>query len=160
MNVALTEAYAYHADALSKRPGEFSDSVRTRLEMGAHISREDYLQAQGDRAQMRHAVDKALSQCDALVLPTMPIPPQLVGATTVSIDGREQPLRPLTLKLTQLFNLTGHPAISLPCGETRDGLPCGFQIVGRRQQTPDLLEVALSCEGYVSPRAPSSSPRP
>ena len=160
VNVALPEAYAYHAEALAKVPGEFSDSVRSRLEMGGTISREDYVQAQGDRAEMRAAVDRALSKCDVLALPAMPIPPQKIGASTAIIDGLAEPLRPLTLRLTQLFNLTGHPAMSLPCGNTREGLPCGFQLVGRRQHTPDLLQVALSCEAYVSPRAPSSSPRP
>ena len=64
----------------------------------------------------------------------------------------------MTLRLTQLFNLTGHPAISLPCGDTREGLPCGLQLVGRRQETADLLQVALNCEAFVSRRAPSSSP--
>jgi aspartyl-tRNA(Asn)/glutamyl-tRNA(Gln) amidotransferase subunit A len=160
VNVALPEAYAFHAEALAKVPGEFSDSVRSRLEMGGHISREEYVQAQGDRAVMRSAVDAALSTCDAIVLPTMPISPQKIGATEVIVDGRAEALRPLTLRLTQLFNLTGHPAISLPCGETPEQLPCGFQIVGRRQHTPDLLQVALSCEAIVSPHAPSSSPRP
>ena len=105
--------------------------------MGGQISRDAYIKAQGDRAQMRTAVDRALSDCDVLVLPTMPIPPQPVGAATVVVDSIEQPLRPLTLRLTQLFNLTGHPAISLPCGETRDGLPCGIQLVGRHKQTPE-----------------------
>lgn len=160
VNVALPEAYSYHAEALAKVAGEFSDSVRSRLEMGGQISRDDYVQAQGDRARMRSAVDKALSKCDGLALPTLPIPPQKIGATEAIIDGRAEPLRPLTLRLTQLFNLTGHPSISLPCGDTREGLPCGFQIVGRRQQTPALLRVALSCEAYVSRHAPSSSPRP
>jgi aspartyl-tRNA(Asn)/glutamyl-tRNA(Gln) amidotransferase subunit A len=160
VNVALPEAYAFHAEALAKAPGEFSDSVRSRLEMGGKISHEDYVRAQGDRALMRGAVDSALSACDVLVLPTIPIPPQKIGATEAIIDGSAEPLRPLTLRLTQLFNLTGHPAISLPCGETPEGLPCGFQIVGRRQHTPELLQIALSCEAIVSPRAPSSSPRP
>jgi aspartyl-tRNA(Asn)/glutamyl-tRNA(Gln) amidotransferase subunit A len=160
VNVALPEAYAFHAEALTRIPGAFSDSVRGRLEMGGRISLEDYVQAQGDRAFMRDAVDRALSACDVLVLPTLPIPPQMIGATEAIIDGRAEPLRPLTLRLTQLFNLTGHPAISLPCGETPDNLPCGFQIVGRRQHTPELLQVALSCEAIVSPRAPSFSPRP
>ena len=147
-----------HAEALEKVPEEFSHSVRSRLEMGGTISRDDYVQAQGDRAQMRAAVDTALSHCDVLVLPTLPIPPQKIGATTVIVGSHEEPLRPMTLRLTQLFNLTGHPAISLPCGDTREGLPCGLQLVGRRQQTADLLQVALSCEAFVSPRAPSSSP--
>jgi aspartyl-tRNA(Asn)/glutamyl-tRNA(Gln) amidotransferase subunit A len=157
LNIALPEAFAYHAEALHKMPGEFSHGVRARLEMGGTISRNDYVQAQGDRAQMRAAVDKALSQCDVLVLPTLPIPPQRIGAETAIVGSHEEPLRPLTLRLTQLFNLTGHPAISLPCGDTREGLPCGLQLVGRRQQTADLLQVALNCEAFVSQRALWSS---
>ena len=157
LNVALTEAFAYHAEALTEVPEKFSESVRTRLEMGATISHDDYVRAQADRAQMRGSVDSALSRCDALVLATMPIPPQKIGATTALVNGAEEPLRPLTLRHTQLFNLTGHPAISLPCGKTRDGLPCGFQIVGRHKDTPYLLNVALTCEPVVTLREPSSS---
>jgi len=157
VNVALPEAFAYHSEALKNVPKEFGQHVRNRLEMGGKISRDDYMQAQSERARMRAAVDRALSKCDVLVLPTMAIPPQAIGATTVTVGSVEEPLRPLTLRLTQLFNLTGHPAISLPCGETRAGLPCGLQLVGRRQHTPELLQVALSCEAFVTPRAPSSS---
>ncbi len=160
VNVVLPEAYAVHAEALAEVPEEFSHAVRSRLEMGGQISRDDYVRAQTDRVQMRAAVDNALLDCDALVLPTLPIPPQKIGATTVAIDSVEEQLRPLTLRLTQLFNLTGHPALSLPCGETSGGLPCGFQLVGRRQQTTELLDVALSCEAFVSPRGPSSSRHP
>ena len=160
VNVALPEAFACHSDALKHAPEEFGRNVRDRLEMGGQISRDAYIKAQSDRSQMRNAVDSALSGCDVLVLPTMPIPPQPVGATTVVVDSIEQPLRPLTLKLTQLFNLTGHPAISIPCGETRDGLPCGIQLVGRYKQTPELLQASLSCEAFVTPRALSSSSRP
>lgn len=156
LNVALPEAYASHADALTNVPDKFSESVRARLEMGARISRSDYVRAQADRAHMKASVDAALSRCDALVLATMPIPPQKIGATTALVNGVEEPLRPLTLRHTQLFNLTGHPAISLPCGTTRDGLPCGFQMVGRHKHTRDLLHVALTCELAVSPRPPSS----
>ena len=150
VNVVLPEAFAYHAEALKSAPEEFGQNVRSRLEMGARISRDDYVRAQGDRARLRAAVDRALSNCDALVLPTLPIPPQKIGATTAIVGSVEEPLRPLTLKLTQLFNLTGHPAISLPCGKTRTGLPCGLQLVGRRHRTPDLLQVALNCEAVVT----------
>ena len=160
VNVTLPEAFACHSEALKHAPEEFGRNVRDRLEMGGRISRDAYIKAQSDRAQIRTAVDSALSNCDVLVLPTMPIPPQSVGAATVVVDSIEQPLRPLTLRLTQLFNLTGHPAISIPCGETRDRLPCGIQLVGRHKQTPELLQASLSCEAFVTPRALSSSSRP
>jgi Asp-tRNA(Asn)/Glu-tRNA(Gln) amidotransferase A subunit family amidase len=54
------------------------------------------------------------------------------------------PIRSAMLRLTQLFNLTGHPAISIPIPV--DGLPVGLQIVGRRGRTMDLLAVAAACE--------------
>jgi aspartyl-tRNA(Asn)/glutamyl-tRNA(Gln) amidotransferase subunit A len=160
INVVLPEAFAYYAEALSKSPGAFSKGTRERLEMGSRISRDDYVNAQGDRATMRDIVDAALTKCDVLALPTLPVPAQKIGATTAMVGSAEEPLRPITLRLTQLFNLTGHPAISLPCGDSSDGMPCAVQLVGRRQQTSELARAAFSCEAYVSPREPSSAARP
>jgi len=156
-NVVLPEAFAHYATSVERTPEAFSKGILARLEAGGRISREDYMSAQSARSVMRDSVDAALSGCDVLALPTVPVPAQKVGRTTALIDSGEQPLRPLTLRLTQLFNLTGHPALSLPMGDTSDGLPCGLQLVGRRQQTTDLLKAALSCEACVTPRAPSSS---
>ena len=150
VNVVLPEAYAYHARALKEAPGEFTKGVRARLEMGEAISRDEYVKAQSDRSLLKAAVDRALASCDALVLPTLPIPAPEIGATSVTIGDTAEPLRPLMLRLTQLFNLSGHPAISLPCGSTRDGLPVGLQLAGRRGQTVDLLDLALRCEPYVT----------
>ena len=50
------------------------------------------------------------------------------------------------LRQTQLFNVTGHPAISIPCGVTSADLPCGLQVVGHRSQTDALLAVAAGIE--------------
>ena len=159
LNVVLPEAYAYYAESIERTPGLFSKGTRERLELGRRISRDDYMTAQSDRASLRGAVDAALAGCDALILPTVPLPAQKIGAMSTTIDSIEEPLRPLTLRLTQLFNLTGHPAISLPSGETSDGMPCGLQLVGRRHQTAELSSVALRCEPYVTLRALSSSGR-
>jgi aspartyl-tRNA(Asn)/glutamyl-tRNA(Gln) amidotransferase subunit A len=151
VNVVLPEAYAYHARLLDEVPEQFSEGVRTRLQMGKEISRQDYVTAQSDRSVLRAAVDRALAGCDALVLPTLPIPAPKIGATTVPIGGDQEPLRPLMLRLTQLFNLTGHPAISLPCGSTSEGLPVGLQLVGRLGKTAELLDLAMRCEPHVTP---------
>jgi Asp-tRNA(Asn)/Glu-tRNA(Gln) amidotransferase A subunit family amidase len=59
------------------------------------------------------------------------------------------------LRLTQLFNVTGHPAVSIPDGRTPSGLPCGLQIVGASDRTDALLGVALSVERRITPRAQS-----
>jgi len=143
------EGAAYHAKLLDAMPEKYMPTVRERLEAGRLVPAVDYLGALSERELLRTEVDAALSGCDALVLPTLPIPAPRITADTVAINGAEEPVRPVMLRNTQLFNLTGHPAISLPCGRTRDGLPCGLQLVGRRYETEALLGVALACEADV-----------
>jgi aspartyl-tRNA(Asn)/glutamyl-tRNA(Gln) amidotransferase subunit A len=151
VKIALSEAYAYHAGTIDRMPERYCEGVAERLQMGRDISAASYVEAQEDRAALRAEVDAALNKCDALVLPALAIPAPRLGALTVRVDGRNEPLRPMMLRLTQLFNLSGHPALSLPCGHTRDGLPCGFQMVGRLNGTRELLSLALACEPHITP---------
>jgi aspartyl-tRNA(Asn)/glutamyl-tRNA(Gln) amidotransferase subunit A len=136
------DAAPYHAAALEKMPERYTTPVRLRLEMARYVLAEDYTRALEGREALRREVDTALSGYDALMLPTVPIPAPPIGASTVDIDGSNEPIRNVMLRLTQLFNITGHPAISLPCGKTSAGLPCGLQLVGTRGQTDRLLHVA------------------
>ena len=89
--------------------------------MGRYILAEDYVRAMCLRAALTRDVDRALQGCDALLLPTLPIPAPPLGAATVDVDGRTQPVRAAMLRLTQLFNMTGHPAIALPAGRRAMG---------------------------------------
>lgn len=146
LHVQLPEASAYHAAALERHPQDYQPGVRLRLELGRYVLAEDYVRAQQGRALLRCEVDQALGGVHALVLPTLPIPAPILGARTARIGSREEPIRPLMLRETQLFNLTGHPAISLPGGATAAGLPCGLQLVGRINRTEGLLDVAECCE--------------
>jgi aspartyl-tRNA(Asn)/glutamyl-tRNA(Gln) amidotransferase subunit A len=151
VRVALPEAFAAHAQSLDANPDGYSEGVRTRLEAGRHVTRADYEEAQKHRGTLRAEVDAALSHCDALALPTLPIAAPKIGATTVTIGPSQEDVRSLMLRLTQLFNLTGHPAITLPCGTTGEGMPCGLQLVGRRDGTVDLLRLSLGCEAHATP---------
>jgi aspartyl-tRNA(Asn)/glutamyl-tRNA(Gln) amidotransferase subunit A len=149
LHTSLPEAAAYHAGSLAAAPEGYTRNVRLRLEMGRYVLAEDYVRARTARAVLRGEVDAALEGCDALVLPTLPVPAPHVGVSSVEVAGTRQPVRAMMLRLTQLFNLTGHPAISLPMGETGGGLPCGFQMVGRIGDTEGLLAVAAACEPRV-----------
>ena len=98
-------------------------------------------------------MDAALTDVDALVLPGMAIPAPVLGTDNITIDGVDEPVRPLMLRLTQPFNLSGHPAIVLPCGRTRDGLPLSLQLVGHKAATAALLDVAAAVEALLDGRA-------
>ena len=118
LHIVLGDAAAYHAATLETMPERYTPPVRLRLEMGRYVLAEDYVRALAGRDVLRREVDAALAGHDALVLPTLPIPAPPIGADTVQVGATTEPVRNIMLRLTQLFNLTGHPAISLPCGHT------------------------------------------
>lgn len=151
LHIALSEAAAYHAKTLESRGDDYTPAVRLRLELGRYILAEDYVRALRGREILREEVDAALAGRDALLLPSVPVPATRLGVTTVKVGGNEEPVRNITLRLTQLFNITGHPAITVPCGRTIEGLPIGAQLVGRSRSTTELLDAAESLEPYLGP---------
>jgi aspartyl-tRNA(Asn)/glutamyl-tRNA(Gln) amidotransferase subunit A len=96
------------------------------------------------------SVDRALEGLDALLLPAMAIAAPPLGVNSVEVNGAPEPVRAMMLRLTQLFNVTGHPAVAIPCGTGRDGLPRAIQLVGHRGGTQRLLEVATAVEGQIT----------
>jgi aspartyl-tRNA(Asn)/glutamyl-tRNA(Gln) amidotransferase subunit A len=143
--ISLAEAAHWHKTLLETRAADYQPGVRARLAIGEKVLAVDYLAALEARERLRQAVVIALSGCDALVLPTLAIVAPTLGAQDVTMRGGQQvPVRSAMLRLTQLFNITGHPAISLPVPTA--GLPVGLQLVGHRDGTAALLAVARACE--------------
>ena len=156
LHIVLSDAAAYHAATLETMWDQYTPNVRTRLEMGRHVLAEDYVRALAGRDVLKREVDAALAQHDALVLPTMPIPAPPIGASTVQVGKTAEPVRNMMLRLTQPFNVSGHPAIAIPSGTTSVGLPCSVQLVGCRGQTDALLRIALAGEGQITSGLPRS----
>jgi aspartyl-tRNA(Asn)/glutamyl-tRNA(Gln) amidotransferase subunit A len=146
----LAEAMAYHASTLDARPQDYTPAVRTRLEMGRYVLGEDYVRALRGREVLTREVDTALDGADILILPTLPMAAPVLGAEMVMLDGHREAVRGATLRLTQLFDITGHPAITIPIGEAEPGLPAGLQIIGRRRATAQLLAIARVLEAVLS----------
>jgi aspartyl-tRNA(Asn)/glutamyl-tRNA(Gln) amidotransferase subunit A len=149
LHIVFGDAAAYHANTLERMPERYTPAVRLRLEMARYVLAEDYVRALDGRRVLREEVDRALGGRDALILPTLPIPAPPIGAETVDVEGSAEPVRNMMLRLTQLFNLTGHPAISLPCGLTPEGLPVGLQLVGAYGRTNELAGVARAIERAI-----------
>jgi aspartyl-tRNA(Asn)/glutamyl-tRNA(Gln) amidotransferase subunit A len=152
LHLVLADAAAYHATALERRPHAYTDNVRLRLEMGRHVLAEDYARALRGREVIAREIDRALQDVDALLLPALAIEAPPLGAATVAVKGGAEPVRNVMLRCTQPFNLSGHPAISIPCGSSA-GLPVGLQLVGHRGNTEALLQVARDVERALQTRA-------
>ena len=142
LHICLPEGAAYHAETLERCPERYTPNVRLRFEMGRYILAEDYVRAMTARQVLEREVDAALAEVDALVLPTLPIVAPTLGADSVEIGDRREPLRPVMLRLTQPFNLSRHPAVALPCAT--DGLPVSLQVVGKHARTGALLDLCAA----------------
>ncbi|MEZ5317882.1 MAG: amidase [Vicinamibacterales bacterium] len=151
VDLVLPEAAWWHAPLIEARGDDYTPRVRERIESGRAIPATRYLAALDHRAALTGIVNAALGRADALLLPTLPMVAPRLGEEMLVLDpARPEPeaVRALMLKHTQLFNITGHPAVSLPLPVA--GLPIGLQIVGRRQRTRDLLAIAAACEKIVA----------
>jgi aspartyl-tRNA(Asn)/glutamyl-tRNA(Gln) amidotransferase subunit A len=149
LHLVLGDAAEYHARTLLSRPDDYTPNVRLRLEMARYVLAEDYIRALRGKAVIASEIDRALAGVDVLVLPALAIPAPPIGASTMPVKGGPEPVRALMLRCTQPFNLSGHPAVSLPCGTTPAGLPIGLQLVGHKGGTPALVQAALGVEATL-----------
>ena len=137
--ILVAEAYAYHEKTYQETPMKFGSTVRRRMLEGAFLSAADYLTAQRARSALNEQIRANFKRVDVFAVPTAPRPPD----TFEGMDPNEQNLRP---SFTNPFNLTGLPAISVPCGFTPDNLPVGLQIAARPFEESTALRVAYSYE--------------
>jgi aspartyl-tRNA(Asn)/glutamyl-tRNA(Gln) amidotransferase subunit A len=147
-NIALAEATRYHESQgyFPARAGEYGEDVRQRLEMGGRIRAVDYLRAIAWKRELTQEFDAAFERYDAIVAPASPIPAPRIGEKEVVIAGDAETVRSALVRVNRPANFTGHPAISIPCGFTREGLPAGLQLIGPRWGEARLLSIALAYE--------------
>ena len=121
---------------------------------GEYIQREYggavYGKAQNLTIEMQAAYDEALADADALVMPTVPVKPPEKGALTGLEQrfGEEQHI-PAIVKNTSIFDVTHHPALTVPCGEA-DDTPVGMMLVGERFDDATLLKLGYAYEQYTN----------
>jgi aspartyl-tRNA(Asn)/glutamyl-tRNA(Gln) amidotransferase subunit A len=145
----VAEANAYHESQgyYPARAAEYGDDVRGHLEWGHKLLAVDYLSALPRRREIVEDFEAAFEEVDVILAPTSPIPAPRIGEGQVRVTGeRETATRAELLRLTRPANLTGFPAISIPCGFTREGLPVGLQLLGARWGEARLLAIALAYE--------------
>lgn len=138
--MVTSDGAAYHKDRLETRPHDFGEDVLTRLRAGAARGAIEYSLLRHEQRRIQHAYTRFFEQYDLLLTPTTPVAaPPISGP-----DAVEQAA--LLTRFTAPFNLTGLPAISLPCGFTPGGLPIGLQIVAPAWADANLLRAANAYE--------------
>jgi aspartyl-tRNA(Asn)/glutamyl-tRNA(Gln) amidotransferase subunit A len=139
-----TEAAAYHGTRIRRDGHLYDQRTRLRIESGMFISAETYHQTQRLRSMVGQKLAETFREVDLLATPTMPMPalPQSVGVGDTDLAGQLWPASSLMTRLTQIFNVNGHPALSAPCGFSSNGLPLALQLVGRPFEDALVLRAA------------------
>ena len=141
--IMLGEAYAYHEKNLSARPQDFGDQTRDRFHIGGLFTSADYVQAQRVRSLLKREFAQVLQRVDVVITPTMARPAPTFQEAADSLRMIHTP------SFTSPFNMTGLPAISIPCGFTEAGLPVGMQIVGKPFDEPSVLQAAYAYQQHA-----------
>lgn len=146
------EAFGSFRELLMHRAVMLPPDVRLRLEAGMFVTAADYAHCQLLRQDLRHEVDTAFERMDAILTPTMAVEAPLLG----EVDGNQNNESTVRFRgamnvLTLPFNLTGHPAISLPFGLDVRGAGIGMQLVGPRRSDSRLLALAATIESHTAP---------
>lgn len=147
-----TEAASYHGERVRREGHLYDQRTRMRIEAGMFVSAETYHQTQRLRAKAGQSLAETFRGVDLLATPTMPMPalPQSVGVGETELAGRSWPSSTLMTRLTQIFNVNGHPALSAPCGFSSDGLPLALQLVGRPFEDAVVLRAAHAYQGVTA----------
>ena len=139
------EAYAYHAENIAKTPDLYQPETLRRIRSGESVAAADYIQRRHELDAARRSIGSVFANVDVLVTPTTPMPAPTIAELRADPDS----LRPAELKLlrnTRPLNVWGLPAISVPCGVTRSGLPIGLQIAGPHWREDFVLRLAHAYE--------------
>ena len=147
-NIAMAEATRYHESQgyFPARSADYGEDVRKRLKMGRQVRAVDYLNAFPVKHEIEKEFQAAYARVDAIIAPALPIAAPRIGENEVMIEGEKETVRSALVRLNRPANLTGDPAISIPCGFTRAGLPIGLQLMGAQWSEARLLAIALAYE--------------
>jgi aspartyl-tRNA(Asn)/glutamyl-tRNA(Gln) amidotransferase subunit A len=144
--ILMAEATAYHSQLMKQQDFRLDPKVRLRLEAGLLISAVDYLQAQRARRLFYQQSCDLFKKVDLLAGPTVPITACNIGTEEVQIGITHMGVIPALTQHTRPYNLNGFPAITVPCGFSKNGLPIGFQLAGKPFDEETVLRAAFAYE--------------
>lgn len=140
--ISSVEAAERHRIWLRERGDEYHPLVRFLLEEGARIPATEYVHAQRVRQVMVQRMRRVFDAVDVVALPATVVPAFPIGTETVRLGDTEEHWQSTINRCTSLFNLTGGPALSLPCGLSGAGMPIGLQLAARAHDDAGLLRTA------------------
>ena len=146
MTIIAVEAAEAHAPWIRSRADDYGAEIRPRIQTGALFSGAEYTRAQRIRTLVQREFREAMTHVDVLAMPNNAVPAPRIDQPTIRVRGKDVWVMALQPSLTIPHNLTGAPALTVPCGFSASGLPVGLQIVGRPFEDATVLRVGDAYE--------------
>jgi len=147
--VARAESWAYHRPWVERSPERYQPETLRRIRTGDGVTSAEYIARWQQLQHLRRGADAMFGDVDLVVTPTVPI----AAPSFAEIEADPDALRPrelVMLRNTRPFDVWGTPALSIPCGTTRAGLPIGLQIGGRIGADAEVLRLGAAYERHVA----------
>ncbi len=146
--ICRPELAAVHEQTLRTTPERFGPVLRARLEAFSLFPAAGYLRGRRAQVAVRRSIAFLYRRHDlaALVTPTVPATATSADAATIAYPDGDEPVHSGFTRFTMPFNATGQPALSIPVGFDRIGLPIGLQIVGRPHDEATVCRIGRACE--------------
>ncbi|HEV8640429.1 MAG TPA: amidase [Methylomirabilota bacterium] len=136
----------FHRPFYARNPDGYGTDVRARLERALGTRLDDYVRALRERELLRREVEALFQRVDAIALPSTPSAAAPIATLMARVNGKDVECLWLHRPFLTPHNLTGCPAVSVPMGFSRDGLPLSLQIVGRPWGEAEILGIADAYE--------------
>jgi len=146
LTIQMPEALSAHSTHLRERGELYGEDFRAGLAVGQCILAEQYIRAKRFIARYRQETSLIFRDVDLVLTPATPIIAPKLGQSHVTVGGVREPVGNAVTRYSTFFNMTGHPAISVPCGMHSEGLPVSVQLVGRYFEEALLLRAAHAIE--------------
>ena len=150
-NLMFSEGAWAHRNWFPAMKADYQKDIPPRLELGLSVTATEYIEAVKAREEIIAQWASVLEDIDAVITPTCPIEPFDIGLGApwnITTRGKTEPGKIMATYHTRYANMTGAPALSVPTGLTKNGLPVGLMIMGKRGYDVGVLEIGMAYERH------------
>ncbi|MGM7724280.1 amidase [Metabacillus sp. Hm71] len=144
--LGTSEVGYVHKDRIEHSLHLYSEGAQNTFTKSRGITAFEYISALKIREELIRKLSDIFAAVDVMITPTTPITTSDVQTNEVTINGMAEPLGDCMIRYTSLFNITGHPALSVPAGTTKEGIPVGLQFIAGHYREDLLFRAANSYE--------------
>ncbi|MFD1674450.1 amidase [Alicyclobacillus fodiniaquatilis] len=144
--IQRSEAYTVHTVHIRDFAAVMDAELLDRLNLSMKVFGYEYVQAKSFQQEAKRMVDELWANVDCILTPTLPIFAPYIDERDIIVDEKQTTVRDALLRCTSPFNLTGHPALSVPCGRGQAGLPMAVQVVGPMYNEARLFQIGFAIE--------------